>query len=254
MNTEYLMAEMSSPDFAERVNAGAMVILPTGTTEQHGAHLPLGVDFMIPQAMALDIARTTGAVVAPPVTFGYKSMPRSGGGPFFSGTIGLDGITLSYVIRDIIRELVRHGVRKICVLDGNYENRWFLNEGIDLAYREHKDTGLTVVCLQHWDFVTQEVLDEVFPDGFPGIELEHAAVLETSLMMHYYPELVRTDAIPDNPPADSGPYDVWPPHKSWVPESGALVSAKGASAAKGKLIADQVTGDITKALIKELGA
>lgn len=251
MTMKHLMSEMTSPEFAARVADGAPVILPTGTTEQHGPHLPLGVDFQLPQAIALDVARAIGAIVAPPVTFGYKSMPRSGGGPFFAGTIGLDGATLSATVRDVIRELVRHGVRKVCVLDGNYENLWFLNEGIDLAFRELKDTGLKVMCLQHWDFITDATFAQVFPEGFPGIELEHAAVLETSLMMHYYPHLVREDLIPDNPAAQSGPYDVWPPHKDWVPDSGALISAKGASAEKGKVIADQVGADVAQAMSRE---
>lgn len=251
MTKRYKMAEMTSPEFAARVAAGAPVIVPTGTTEQHGAHLPLGVDFLLPQAIALDVARATDAIVAPPLTFGYKSMPRSGGGPFFPGTIGLDGMTLSHLVRDLIRELARHGVRRICLLDGHYENLWFLNEGVDLAYRELRDSDIRILVLQHWEFITEATLETVFPDGFPGIELEHAAVLETSLMMHYYPELVRESLIPDNPPADSGPYDVWPPHREWVPDSGALVSAKAASTAKGRLLAEQVGGDIGRALQRE---
>jgi len=251
MANRHLMAEMTSPEFAERIAAGAVVFIPTGTTEQHGPHLPLGVDFQLPQAMALDIARTVDGIVTPPIPFGYKSMPRSGGGPFFAGTIGLDGATFSNVIRDLIRELVRHGARKICVIDGNYENLWFLNEGVDLAYRELKDTGLKVMVLQHWEFLTEATLAHVFPDGFPGIELEHAAVLETSLMMHYYPDLVHGDKLPDNPPAESGPYDVWPPHRDWVPDSGALISAKGATADKGRIIAEQVGADVVTAVRKE---
>jgi len=251
MGQHHLMAEMTSPEFAERIAAGAVVFIPTGTTEQHGPHLPLGVDFQLPQAMALEVARTLDGIVTPPIPFGYKSMPRSGGGPFFAGTIGLDGTTFSHLIRDLIRELVRHGVHKICVLDGNYENLWFINEGVDLAYRELKDTGLKVMVLQHWDFLTEQTTNEVFPDGFPGIELEHAAVLETSLMMHYFPHLVHSDKIPDNPAADSGPYDVWPPHRHWVPDSGALISAKGASPDKGRVIAEQVTADICTAVRRE---
>ncbi len=248
------MAEMTAAEFADRVAAGAPVIVPTGTTEQHGPHLPLGVDFLLAQAIARDIAGRTGAVVAPPVAFGYKSMPRSGGGPFFPGTIGLDGATLSHLIRDVIRELVRHGVHKICVLDGHYENLWFLNEGIDLAFRGLADKGVRIVCLQHWEFLTEEVVAQVFPDGFPGIEFEHAAVLETSLMMHYYPDLVSPDAIPGNPPAASGPYDVWPPHRDWVPGSGSLISAKGANAPKGRLIAEQIGRDIATAIEREFEA
>ncbi len=247
-----VMAEMTWPQFEARVNAGAVVFIPTGATEQHGPHLPLGVDHMLPTAISSDVAHQVGGIVAPALAYGYKSMTRSAGGPFFPGSTGLDGATLSASVRDIIRELVRHGVRRICVLDGNYENLWFLNEGIDLAMRELGGTGLRVMCLQHWEFLTEETLSVVFPDGYPGIELEHAAVLETSLMMHYYPGLVLCDRIPDNPAVQAPPYDLWPPRREWVPESGALVSAAGATADKGRVIAEQYLRDIAAAVRREL--
>ncbi|MCK5623899.1 MAG: creatininase family protein, partial [Alphaproteobacteria bacterium] len=79
-------------------------------------------------------------------------------------------------------------------------------------------------------------------------------VIETSMMMHYYPDLVRTDLIPDNPAVDAPPYDVWPPHRDWVPESGALVSAAAASVEKGRIIADQYRRDITAAVRREFPA
>jgi len=248
-----MMAEMTSPEFAARVAAGEVVFIPSGATEQHGPHLPLGVDHMLPTAIAADLAQAVGGIVAPAIPYGYKSMTRSAGGPFFSGSTGLDGGTLTAILRDVIRELVRHGVRRICVLDGNYENLWFLNEGIDLAMRDAGDIGLRIMCLQHWEFLTEETLAKVFPDGYPGIELEHAAVLETSLMMHFYPGLVRRDRIPDNPAVDAPPYDVWPPHKDWVADSGALVSAAGASAEKGRIIAEQYRQDMTVAVRREFG-
>jgi len=76
-------------------------------------------------------------------------------------------------------------------------------------------------------------------------------VLETSLMLHLYPHLVRTDLIPDNPPADSGTYDVYPPHQHWVPPGGALSSAKGATAAKGLMLFQHHTAAIAKVLRHE---
>jgi len=252
-NSGVLMAEMTSPEFAARVRENAVVFIPTGATEQHGPHLPLGVDHMLPTAIAIDVARAVRGVVAPGLLYGYKSMTRSAGGPFFSGSTGLDGRTLTDFLRDVIRELARHGVRRICVLDGNYENLWFLNEGIDLATRELAQTGLKVMCLQHWEFLTEETLQKVFPDGYPGIELEHAAVLETSLMMHFFPSLVRQDLIPDNAAVEAPPYDVWPPNREWVAKSGALTSAKGASADKGRIIAEQYARDITVAVRREFG-
>lgn len=245
------MPEMTWPEYAEALKSDPVVFLPTGALEQHGPHLAMGLDYLLPTAIAREIAAEIGGVVAAPVTYGYKSMTRSAGGPFFPGSTGLDGQTLSLVIRDILRELVRHGVRRICVLDGNYENLWFLNEGIDLAMREVGDKGVRVMCLQHWEFLTEATLSQVFPDGYPGIELEHAAVLETSLLMHYHPELVHFDKVPDNAAADAPCYDVWPPRRDWVAPEGSLTSARGASPDKGALIAAQYRRDITAAVRHE---
>lgn len=247
-----MMAEMTWPEFAERLRENTVVFLPTGMTEQHGPHLPMGVDHLLPTAIAEVVAREVDGIVAPAVNYGYKSMPRSGGGPSFPGSTGLDGATLSAVVRDVIRELARHGVRRVCVIDGHFENLWFLNEGIDLAMREVGDSDFRVMCLQHWEFLTRETLEQVFPDGYPGIELEHAAVLETSLMLHFHPQLVRSDRIPDNEPMDAPPYDVWPARPEWVPQTGSLTSAAAASAEKGALMAEQYRRDMAAAVRHEL--
>jgi creatinine amidohydrolase len=136
---------------------------------------------------------------------------------------------------------------------GHYENQWIVTEGIDLAMRECGHTGLKVMRLEYWDFCTEDTLQKVFPDGFPGVALEHAAVMETSMMLHYYPEMVRLDLIPDIKPAEFPPYDIWPPNREWVPSCGALTSAKGASAEKGKAMVDQYCRDIAAAVKKEFG-
>lgn len=248
-----MMGEMTWPEYAEALDRDPVVFLPTGALEQHGPHLPMGVDYLLPTAIAREVALEVGGVVAAPVTYGYKSQTRSAGGPFFPGSTGLDGRTLSAIVTDVCRELVRHGVRRICVLDGNYENLWFLKEGIDFAMRECGATGLRMMCLQHWDFLTEATLATVFPDGYPGIELEHAAVLETSLMMHFHPELVREDLVPDEAGIEAPPYDVWPPRREWVTSNGALTSAAGASAVKGRAMAEQYRRDISAAVRLEFG-
>ena len=107
--------------------------------------------------------------------------------------------------------------------------------------------------LEYWDFMTEQTLAAVFPDGFPGFALEHAAVIETSLMLHYHPSLVRQDLIPGDPPADFPPYDVYPTKRHWVPLSGVLSSAKGASADKGARMASEVTQRMAAAVRHEFG-
>lgn len=247
------MAEMTWPEYAERLRANPVVFLPTGMVEQHGPHLPLGVDHQLPLAIATMLAEEVDGLVAPAINYGFKSMPRTGGGPHFPGSIGLDGATLSAVVRDIIRELVRHGVQRICVLDGHVENRWFLTEGIDLAVRETGTESLRVVCMQHWDFLDEATLAEVFPAGYAGIDMEHAAILETSLMLHFHPELVHTDRIPDNAPMDAPPYDTWPARPEWIPQTGSLVSAAPASRAKGARVAECYRCNMSAALRREFG-
>jgi creatinine amidohydrolase/Fe(II)-dependent formamide hydrolase-like protein len=74
-----------------------------------------------------------------------------GGGPY-NGTTGLDGQTLTSSLRDIIRELVRHGVRRVLVLDGHFENQMFRcvsQTGTRDGCLDACRGLLTVLCPQH---------------------------------------------------------------------------------------------------------
>ncbi|WP_255969945.1 creatininase family protein, partial [Klebsiella pneumoniae] len=69
--------------------------LPCGATEQHGPHLPLGTDALLASAISAEVAARVGGLVAPALSYGYKSQPKCGGGQHFCGTTSLDGATLS---------------------------------------------------------------------------------------------------------------------------------------------------------------
>jgi creatinine amidohydrolase len=257
MTDEVLMQRLSWMAYRDRVlNDQAIVMLPCGALEQHGPHLPLGTDALLSTAVAVDVARQVGGLVAPAFNYGYKSQPKCGGGQHFCGTTSLDGNNLAQMTRDVIREFARHGVRRLALIDGHYENQWFLTEGIELAMRDLSLNGsrtpsLRVVRLEYWDFCTQATLARVFPDGFPGFALEHAAVMETSMMLHYHPELVSLADIPEDDPADFPEYDSYPTRTSWVPFSGVLSSARGASPEKGEWLASEVASRIAEALTRE---
>ncbi len=249
-----IVAEMTWPELAKRFRENPVIFVPCGATEQHGPHLPLGVDVYLSTAVASTVAKKVNGLVAPTIPYGYKSMPRSGGGALFPGTINLDGHTLSSIVCDVAREWVRHGAQRIVFFDGHFENQWFITEGIDLAMRELRLADLRMMRLQYWDFFTEETLKKVFPSGdFSSIALEHAAVIETSLMLHFRPDLVRVDLIPDHPSANPPPYDVFPAQRSFVPESGALITAAGASAEKGRIMVEQIGPDIAAAVRKTFG-
>lgn len=247
------MSRMSGPQYSERiVRDKAPVFLPVGALEQHGPHLPLGTDALLAFAVAAGAAAAVGGIVAPALAYGYKSQPKCGGGQHFSGTTSLDAATLIGQVRDTVREFVRHGVQSLVIVDGHYENQWFLIEGIDLGLRDCGAAAkLRVMRLEYWDFCTEATLSAVFPEGFPGFALEHAAIIETSLMLHFHPELVHLEQIPGDPPANFPPYDMYPSRTEWVPASGVLSSARGSSREKGALIADEVVARLAAAVRTE---
>src|SRR5688572_10778483 len=138
MRDQRLMANLTWEEFRDRA-ASSIVLLPLGAVEQHGPQLPLDTDTLIPTALCLAIADHLPAIVAPSFAYGYKSQPNTGGGISFPGTTSFDGATFSACVRDIVRDLIRQGVRSIALINGNYENTYFAIEGIDLGLR---DSGL----------------------------------------------------------------------------------------------------------------
>lgn len=256
MKDTVFMAEMSWAEYEEKLGSGAVLMLPCGTIEQHSCHLPLGVDRMLPTKVCEEVAGQINAIVADPIVYGAKSQPKMGGGQAFVGTTSLDAATYFNIIRDVLREFIRHGARKICIVNGHYENMMLIMEGIDLALREAKFEGINdvkVMRLEYWDYIRDATLNTIFPNGFPGMALEHAAVLETSLMMYHFPHLVAEDKIPDDKPSDFPTYEIFPHSKKWVNPSGGLSPAKDASAHSGKLISDDSVSGIVRDVKAEFG-
>jgi creatinine amidohydrolase len=245
-------AELSWPDYDRRVRDGSTpILLPIGSMEQHGHHMPMHVDVLLPVEFARRVASQIGGLVAPPFTYGYKSHQKSGGGNHLPGTTSLDGATLVAALRDAIKEFARHGVRNICLFNGHFENSWFIVEAIDLALRELRWGGIDtmkIVVLSYWDFVDKETIARLYPSGFPGWDIEHGGVLETSLMLALYPDLVNLERAVDHEPASFPPYDVYPAKPEWTPASGTLSSPKEASKEKGEILLDVCVNGIVKAL------
>lgn len=258
MNDSVLMAEMTWPEYLEKIKRGAVCFLPVGALEQHGYHLCLNVDTLLPTAVCAKVAKAVDGVVAPCVQYGYKSQQRSGGGNYFPGTISLDSANLVGTIRDILREIIRHGARKIVLVSGHYENNMFMLEGIDLALRDARAEGVDdvrILMLSYWDYLNDpEVIDTLYPDGLPGWDVEHAGLFETSLMLALYPQFVALDRAEKHSPAKFPPYDVFPPHKEWTPAPGTLSAPQGSTAEKGELILQVCTAGIIAVVNQEFNA
>ena len=230
------------------------VIIPAGATEQHGPHMPLGVDAMLSADIAAAVARLTDALVAPVFAYGYKSQPRSGGGNHRVGTTSLSASTLMGLVQDVASAFFEQGFKNVVVLNGHFENYQFIYEGLDNAVKQTQAAGAQgrAMLMSYWDFVDEHTLEAVFPDGFLGWDIEHGGVLETSLMLLLHPGKVEMDRVIDHPPAQLTAYDILPEDPARTPASGYLSSAKGATAAKGQLLLDAVTAAVSDALTSEL--
>lgn len=250
-------AELAWPDYKEAVAGGrSPILIPIGAMEQHGHHMPLHVDVLLPTEFARRVAGRIGGLVAPPFCYGYKSHQKSGGGNHMPGTTSLDGATLVGALKNVLTEFARHGVRAFALVNGHFENAWFISEAVDLALKELRWDGLRdvkVVVLSYWDFVTEETIRRLYPDGFPGWAVEHGGVLETSLMLALHPHLVQMERAVDHPPATFPPYEVYPVNPALTPPAGTLSSPKGASAEKGEILLEVCTDGIADALRTEFG-
>ncbi len=242
MKNSVFWGELTWAEIAEKVASGAPVFLPLGATEQHGRHMAVNVDVVLPTAICERVARAVGGLVLPTIAYGNRSQPRSGGGPGFAGTLNLTANTFSLVVRDVITELYRQNVRRIVILNGHYENIWPSVEGIELALDaigRNRAGDLAILRMDHWELARPETIDRIFPDGYPGIELEHASVIETSMMLAVRSDLVDLDRALHDGPAAFKPYDRYPKPPEEVPPSGVLSLTEGSTAEKGEwLLAD----------------
>jgi len=243
-----LMTEMTWQEYNATINKP--VIIPVGSTEQHALHLPLCVDSRIAEGISKILAEKADCIVAPTISYGYKSKPLSGGGPLFPGTIDLNGITLMKLLEDILEEFIMDGRKSIFIMNAHFENEAFILESVDIVSRRHPD--VTIIESNWWDVLDQSVIDEIFDDTpFPGWAFEHAAVTETSLMMYLSPKLVHAELMSDDKGADPIPYFKYPIIPGMVPSSGNLAPAQSSSPEKGKKIVDASVNAFMKILETE---
>ncbi|MBQ8589060.1 MAG: creatininase [Firmicutes bacterium] len=235
------MIHMTWPEYAEMDDC--ITALCVGSVEQHGPHLPFIVDLVIPYEICCRLSEKYHLLVAPPVYYGYRSQPASGGGQGFPGTTAIDGITLINMVENILEDFYRQGKRKFLLMSGHFENTAYMSEASYLFTRNHPDAK--VVIANWWELVKETTLDILFDGAFPGWEVEHASLTETSLMMYYRPELVHSDRIPDQQGKKFTPRPVIHPEpKGLVPASGILYSANGASHEIGKTMSEEIVETI----------
>lgn len=156
-------------------------IIAFGAIEQHGHHLPLGVDWIVADAMAKRLGEELNAYVLPAMPFGCSREHMA-----FPGTITLRPSTLALVLEDMVESLYHHGFRRIVLLSSHGGN-WVLKPTMRELNFKHEDLSIV--------WANGPVPDK--GDAVP--EETHAGRGEASTMMALRPDLVKLEQAVDSP-------------------------------------------------------
>ena len=174
-----VLQEMSWSDVAEYLKTNDMVIIPIGSTEQHGPHLPLGTDFYESFGICKRISAETGVVVAPIVLAGYSQYHDG-----FPGSLSLKTDTLTQVLFETAEMLIKYGFKRFMFFNYHGGNR---TAEQNVIHRINHSTEATALAIGIGSPVQQGSMPE--PAQFD----QHGGIGETSIMLYLKPELVKME-------------------------------------------------------------
>ncbi|MDT3396834.1 creatininase family protein [Streptomyces sp. B1866] len=233
--------------YAERLR-GRTVVWPIGAIEQHGPHLPLSVDAVLAEEFARQIAYELDGFTLPVQAVAARSLPTSGGGLAFPGTLYVSGDSLVRFLREAARSLAALPFERLIVVNGHYKNEPFVFEALDDLRERGLAEGKEIVAFSWWSLVEDSWLRAEVGD-FPGWHAEHAGLTETSLMLFLRPDLV-SDLRPDHDrPPRAGLY-LHPVDVARTTNQGVLSSTSGSSAELGEKLFWHVVSQAV-ALVRE---
>ena len=184
--------KLTWPEINEAIEAQKVVVVPVGSIEQHGPHLPLDVDVVCPTGIARAAARQVpdDLLVMPTLIHGYTAHVMD-----FPGTINIHWEHFINYVLDVGKSLAYHGFKKIILLNGHGSNV----PNLDLVGRRmNLETDAECIAASWWQLLTvdPEFLPNWRESRFPG-GCAHAGELETSVYLYLDGDHVRRDKIAD---------------------------------------------------------
>ncbi len=220
--------ELSMPEAEKAARDGKVVIIPCGSIEEHGTHLPLCTDSLQAEYVALGVARKAGCLVAPPLRYGLCNSTRN-----FPGTITISFDSLRSIMADILEDFVRNDFKRLLIITGH-------------AGGSH----MTAIKLAAKTVVNNSVSDFAFDLRGKDFDARdsHAGTIETSRVMAIRSDLMKgkgEQSFPNLPR-----FEIVPDPERYFP-SGVMGDPTIASVKKGQKINEYVIEQIVK-LVEEL--
>lgn len=240
-NRTFWFDELSMPEAEKAAGELKVVIIPCGSIEEHGSHLPLCTDSIQAEYVALEVAKETGCLVAPPLRYGVCNSTRN-----FPGTITISFDSLRRIMIEILEEFIRNGFRRLLILTGHAggSHMTALKLAAKTVVDNHMNEGerpRIMVCTDY-DFAF-ELRGKDFDERD-----SHAGTVETSRVMAIRLGLIKGRGKCNYPNLPK--FEIVPDPERYFP-TGVMGDPTIASSEKGQRINEYVIDQIVK-LVKEL--
>lgn len=187
-------AEMTWEEI-DRLSRNILLILPVGSTEQHGQRLPVKTDYALAHYWAKLVAeKIIGSVVLPTLSYGMSSFHIG-----FPGSISINGSVYTLVICDILESITKHGFCKILIINGHGGNDEWIDQAIIEICEKYPEVRIINPVIKIIKSIDNNWLNENFGEN----QYLHAGAAETSLVNIIFPEIVRSvDTVTSVPSKD----------------------------------------------------
>lgn len=223
-------------EVARRLLEGAAAILPVGAgAKQHGLHMPMGTDQIQAEWFADRLAGKLDALIWPTLTYGtYPAFEA------YAGSAAVSQQTFEGLLTDIVERLIGYGARNVVVLNTGISTI----ASIDTAIRDMDERArIRHVCIYRGARY-RSAADRLQQQSYGS----HADELETSVMLHLAPHLVKIDRARASPPLSdrpvAGPLTPYDPASPNYSASGSFGDPTKASAEKGRVLVNAILEDL----------
>jgi creatinine amidohydrolase len=189
------LGRMSWKEVEEIVPRNPVLLIPIGTVEQHGPHMPVNADNMVADFVARRAAEATDAYLVPAINYGCSAQFHN-----FPGTISVRPDTLTSVVRDVCQALFDQGFRRFIFVNNHGGNQ----ASCEQVARELKAThGLVIGNIYPW-VLGYALMRDTYEDA--AAVYGHGGEPETSAMMAMFPDDVIANLMAGRDPVSSGPF------------------------------------------------